>query len=108
MIETVNIEEGVTLDETQSIVHLSEAVRGLRAEARALVPRLKGRTVWMVNSTARGGGVAEMLPRMVTILRELGVSVEWAVIGSSEPRFFSLTKRIHNLIHDAGEADLTA
>ena len=108
MIETVDIEEGVTLDETQSIVHLSEAVRGLRAEARALVPRLKGRTVWMVNSTARGGGVAEMLPRMVTILRELGVSVEWAVIGSSEPRFFSLTKRIHNLIHDAGEADLTA
>ena len=63
----------------------------------------------MVNSTARGGGVAEMLPRLVTILRELGVAVEWAVIGSDEPRFFSLTKRLHNLIHDSGDGqDLTA
>ena len=108
MIETVSVCEGLSLDDYQAVIHLSEAVRSLRAEARALVPHLEGRTVWMVNSTARGGGVAEMLPRMVTMLRELGVSVEWVVLGSSDPHFFSLTKRIHNLIHGDGDPELTA
>ena len=98
----------MTLDDYQAVVHLSEAVRSLRAEARALVPHLEGRTVWMVNSTAHGGGVAEMLPRMVTILRELGVSVEWVVLGSSDPHFFALTKRIHNLIHGNGDPELSS
>ena len=108
MIETVSVREGMGLDDYQSVVHLSEPVRSLRAEARALVPHLEGRTVWMVNSSARGGGVAEMLPRMVTILRELEVSVEWVVLGSSDPHFFVLTKRIHNLIHGKGDPELTS
>ncbi len=109
MVKTVDVREGITLDEYQAVVHLSEAVRDLRDKARALVPQLRGRTIWMINSTARGGGVAEMLPRLVTILRELGVAVEWVVIGSDDPRFFALTKRLHNLIHDSGNGqDLTS
>ena len=74
----------------------------LRAEAARLLPVLEGRTVWMVNSTAQGGGVAEMLPRLLGILRDLGADVKWAVMGSTDPAFFELTKRIHNLIHGAG------
>ncbi len=62
----------------------------------------------MVNSTARGGGVAEMLPKMISLLGELGLPARWAVIGSDEPRFFALTKRIHNLIHGEGDPELTA
>ena len=108
MVETVTVNEALTLEDYQAVVHLSEAVRGLRSEARSLVPHLEGRTVWMINSTARGGGVAEMLPRMVTILRELGVSTEWVVIGTADPKFFTLTKRIHNLIHGSGDPELTA
>lgn len=107
MIETVAVDETITLDDYEAAAHLSEPVRALRAEARTLVPRLEGRTVWMVNSTARGGGVAEMLPRMITILRDLGVNVEWVVIGSDKPEFFTLTKRLHNLIHGAGNPELT-
>ena len=108
MIETVAVDEMLTLDDYQAHIHLSEAVRSLRTEARALVPHLEGRTVWMVNSTARGGGVAEMMPRMVTIFRELGVDVKWAVIGSDRPEFFTLTKRLHNLIHGSGDPGLGA
>lgn len=106
MIETVSVDEMLTLDDYQAHIHLSEAVRSLRTEARALVPHLEGRTVWMVNSTARGGGVAEMMPRMITIFRELGVDVKWVVIGSDKPDFFTLTKRLHNLIHGSGDPGL--
>jgi trehalose synthase len=75
-------------------------------EAQAAVQRLEGRTVWMVNSTAEGGGVAEMLPTMITLLRDLGIATEWAVIESDEPRFFELTKRLHNLVHGEGNPEL--
>ena len=108
MVEIVPVNETQSLDDYQAVVHLTEAVRDLRAEARLLVPQLEGRTVWMVNSTSRGGGVAEMLPRMITILRELGVATEWLVIGSDNPDFFTLTKRIHNLIHGSGDPNFTA
>ena len=108
MVKSVSVGASQTLDDYEAVVQLSEAVRNLRAEARSLVPQLNGHTVWMVNSTSRGGGVAEMLPRMITILRELGVSTEWLVIGSDDPAFFALTKRLHNLIHGAGEPHLTS
>jgi hypothetical protein len=90
----VEIEERRTLDEYEAVAHLAPSVRDLREEASRVVPRLKGRTVWMVNSTSRGGGVAEMLPTMVTLLRELGVSTEWVTIESEDPDFFALTKRL--------------
>jgi trehalose synthase len=86
--------------------HLVNAVEALQREAEPVAPRLQGRTVWMVNSTAHGGGVAEMLPTMVGLLRDLGIAAEWMVLESSEPRFFALTKTIHNLIHGHGRPDL--
>ena len=108
LIETISVDETLALDDYEGHVHLSEAVRSFRTEARSLAGQLEGRTVWMVSSTARGGGVAEMLPRMIAIFRELGVDVRWVVIGSDNPDFFRLTKRLHNLIHDSGDPALTA
>jgi trehalose synthase len=61
----------------------------------------------MVNSTANGGGVAEMLPQLVSILCELGLSTEWVVMGADKPEFFVLTKRLHNMIHGHGDAPFT-
>ena len=107
MIETVEIDEPVGLDEYAEVGHLSAAVRALREQASGLVSALSGRKVWMVNSTARGGGVAEMLPKLVAMLRELGVDVEWLVMGSEEAAFFDLTQRLHNLIHGVGDLGLT-
>jgi trehalose synthase len=62
----------------------------------------------MVNSTWRGGGVAEQLLPLVSLMGDLGVDTRWLVIEPDEPEFFRLTKRLHNLIHGQGDPDLGA
>ncbi len=106
MIESIAVDNATPLDDYAAHAHLAAAVAELRKEAHELVPRLHGRTVWMVNSTARGGGVAEMLPCIVGILRELGVDARWVVIGTDRERFFGVTKRLHNLIHGEGKPEI--
>ena len=106
MIERIEIREPVGLDDYADVVHLAEAVRALRDEASRLLTELRVRKVWMVNSTAQGGGVAEMLPKLVALLNELGLPTEWVVMGTRQPGFFDLTKRLHNLIHGAGDPGL--
>jgi trehalose synthase len=59
---------------------------------------LRGGMVWNVNSTAHGGGVAELLRSIVSYARGAGVDCRWAVIGGN-PSFFHLTKRLHNALH---------
>jgi trehalose synthase len=61
---------------------------------------LAGRVVWHINSTARGGGVAEMLQSLLAYARGAGVDVRWATIGGND-EFFAITKRIHNHLHGA-------
>lgn len=60
--------------------------------------RLSGVTIQNINSTAVGGGVAEILMRMVPLLQELGVNAQWDVIKGGE-RFFEVTKKMHNALH---------
>jgi trehalose synthase len=67
------------------------------ARARAL---LEGRVVWNVNSTAKGGGVAEMLQSLLAYAKGAGVDARWLVI-KGDPDFFTITKRIHNHLHGA-------
>jgi trehalose synthase len=74
-------------------------VADLRVDAREVMSKLRGRTIWMVNSTARGGGVAEMLPSLIALMNNLGLRVRWAVLRTEREEFFHLTKRIHNMIH---------
>jgi len=59
---------------------------------------LAGRTVWNVNSTAAGGGVAEMLQVLVGYVQDLGIPIGWLVI-TGDAEFFAITKRLHNEIH---------
>src|SRR3982750_3249506 len=59
---------------------------------------LAGRAVWNVNSTSRGGGVAEMLHSLLGYARGAGVDSRWVVI-QGDPEFFRVTKRIHNNLH---------
>lgn len=67
-------------------------------ELRALARRLTGRSVKMVNSTAVGGGVAEILNRLVPLLQEVGVPTRWDVITGGD-EFFQITKAFHNALH---------
>ena len=81
------------LDDYQSIVGTA-AIDELRYLARDL----KGKTLKMVNSTALGGGVAEMLNRLVPLLGELEVVTHWDVITGGND-FFEVTKAFHNALH---------
>lgn len=67
-------------------------------ELRLLAERLAGKTILNVNSTAVGGGVAEILTRMIPLLKDLGVDARWDVIKGNE-RFFAVTKNMHNALH---------
>ena len=70
------------------------------------VEAFEGRVIWMVSSTAAGGGVAEMLRSFLAYSRGAGVNVRWLVMAGT-PEFFTITKRIHNFLHgsagDGGE-----
>ncbi|MFA7271145.1 MAG: glycosyltransferase [Candidatus Omnitrophota bacterium] len=67
-----------------------------------LSERLKGKVIQHINSTPVGGGVAEILNRMVPLLRELGVDTKWDVIKGGE-QFFAVTKKFHNALHGRAE-----
>jgi len=71
-------------------------------ELYLLARHLKGKSVQHVNSTAVGGGVAEILNRMVPLLRELGMEATWDVIKGGEA-FYAATKRVHNALHGETE-----
>lgn len=66
-------------------------------ELYALAAPLKGRRVQHINATRQGGGVAEILDRMVPLLSELGLPGSWDVLEGNE-EFFRVTKSFHNAI----------
>jgi len=73
-------------DEVDAIVKLAE--------------RLQDLSILHVNSTAAGGGVAEILNRLVPLMRELGLRVDWKVIRGDQ-EFFTVTKTFHNALQAA-------
>jgi trehalose synthase len=75
-----------------------EVMREAAQTADTARQQLAGRILWHVNSTARGGGVAEMLHSLIAYGRGAGVNVRWVVIEGS-PEFFRLTKRLHHALH---------
>jgi len=78
---------------------LTEQQMGEVREVTAIASEmLRGRTIWHVNSTDKGGGVAEMLTALLPYARGAAVDVRWVVI-EGDPEFFRITKRIHNHLH---------
>jgi trehalose synthase len=75
-------------------------------ELRYLAQEVKGKTIKMVNSTAVGGGVAEMLNQLVPLLNEVEVKTNWEVITGGND-FFEVTKAFHNALQGS-EYHLTA
>lgn len=69
---------------------------------------LGGHTVWTLNSTATGGGVAEMLVRILGYTAGAGIDSPWLVVEGDDP-FFRITKRIHHKLHGMpGDGSLLA
>src|SRR5213593_190268 len=87
-------EDGPALLDGYRLVTGDGPLRTLEGLAR----RLRGHRVVMVNSTSTGGGVAEILHRLVRLLNELGVRTTWEVMPG-DTRFYGITKTIHNGLH---------
>ncbi len=90
-------ERGIRLADYEAVV--GSAVLD---ELRVVASRVQGLRLQNINSTAVGGGVAEILTRMVPLLKELGVQASWDVIKGDQ-RFFDVTKALHNAMHGKAE-----
>lgn len=64
---------------------------------RQLAEPMKGINVVHVNSTREGGGVAEILHRIIPLQQELGINAKWEVI-TGDPEFYQCTKKMHNAL----------
>src|SRR5262249_38317078 len=71
---------------------------GILREIRTLASHVQGARVQHINSTAEGGGVAELLAMLVPLMRDVGLDATWDVMRGSEP-FFEVTKVLHNNLH---------
>ncbi len=71
-------------------------------EIKMLAQKMGGKRVQNINSTAVGGGVAEILTRMVPLLRELGIDAKWDLVKGGQD-FYSVTKKFHNALHGRPE-----
>lgn len=87
--------------ETNADRYLELMPPGEAAQMAQLADRMRGRRVIHLNSTAYGGGVAEILHSLVPLSNALGIPTQRAVITPPDARFFSVTKRIHNMLQGA-------
>jgi len=94
MSETLALSR-IPLDQYAELLGASEI-----EELRALAKPLRGRSIEMINSTAVGGGVAEILNRLVPLAEELEINIKWDVMKGGED-FFEVTKSFHNALHGA-------
>jgi trehalose synthase len=86
------------LDRYRDLLGEAEFARVEQVAARAR-SEFEGRAIWHVSSTARGGGVAEILHALLPYVRGAGVDTRWVVLRESA-EFFAVTKRLHNHLHD--------
>src|ERR671923_2533535 len=77
---------------------LGPAYEGVEAGIARGRELFAGRAVWHLNSTARGGGVVELLRSLLAYARGAGVDARWTVIDGNQ-EFFRVTKRLHNHLH---------
>ena len=66
-------------------------------EIHSKAEKLSGKHILYINSTYRGGGVAELLNSAIVLFNAVGVNVGWRILHGS-PDFFSVTKKFHNAL----------
>ena len=71
--------------------------RGEIEGIKELAEHVKGAKVLHINATKFGGGVAEILNRVIPLARSVGLKAEWETIQGGKD-FFSVTKKIHNAL----------
>jgi trehalose synthase len=91
----VAIASRVPLDDYRALLGQGEI-----DELRVLAKPLRGRSIEMINSTAVGGGVAEILNRLLPLAEELELNMRWEVMTGGDD-FYGVTKAFHNALHGA-------
>jgi trehalose synthase len=86
-----------SINSLDGLARPSDLDRFRRAGA-AVADRFHGHTVWHVNSTSEGGGVAELLHQLLGYVEGSGIRCRWMVVEGDQD-FFRVTKRIHNRLH---------
>jgi trehalose synthase len=83
--------------QAHSLLAQYQPLIGVRAIERLLkkAQRLQGLRILHINSTRKGGGVAEILSSLAPLMDDLGIATEWFVL-EGEPEYFAFTKDIHN------------
>lgn len=89
MLELVHVPP-LSLDAYGSVAG-SEAIE----EIRHLAEPLRDARVIHINATKFGGGVAELLPTLTALMRDVGLDAEWRIMPGND-EFFNVTKLIHN------------
>jgi trehalose synthase len=87
----------VSLDDYTPIVGKSTI-----EELKLISAKLQRRVIQNINSTFTGGGVVELLSRIVPLLQQLGIDARWNIIEAT-PDFYQVTKKFHNLLHGRRE-----
>ncbi len=90
-VTPLNLQRFSDVLSAEGLAQLQDTIR----RGRAI---LESRTLWNVNSTAHGGGVAEMLRSLVGYARGAGLDARWVVVPGDQD-FFRITKRLHNRLH---------
>ncbi|HOJ86706.1 MAG: glycosyltransferase [Elusimicrobiota bacterium] len=72
------------------------------SELKIIAEKLKNKSILNVNSTFKGGGVAEILTKMIPIMESLGINIKWEIIKGNE-EFYKVTKKFHNALHGVKE-----
>jgi len=107
LVDITKIVGDISLEEQSKDPDLSYAIEKLMITMeKPHIGKLKNRRVIMINSTATGGGVAEMLPRILYTMRHFKLDVTWMVITTDKMEFFNITKKLHNFIHGQNPAKL--
>lgn len=91
-LETYNPDFSLSIDDYAPVI--GDRIVG---QLKQLAQPLAGKRWTSLNSTLAGGGVAEMLQRMIPLARSLGIDAEWQIIRGND-QFFSVTKKFHNLL----------
>ncbi len=65
------------------------------SEIRSLAEKVAGKSLCHVNSTSFGGGVAEILHRLIPLMQDVGLKTDWRLMKGSAD-FFNVTKQFHN------------
>lgn len=103
LVQRIKVPKAYPLGDYRDFPGLSPLIDNCEDLAARLRKRLQGRSIWMLNSTASGGGVAEMMPTLINLFHDLKVPVSWIVMNPSDPAFFLLTKKLHHLMHGSNE-----